>query len=89
MWGLYLGREDGRANVEDVQKGVIWRASPTPPPKNGRDAQPYWKVVYESSQGYGPPEGGKLLDLYIYSRSPKTPALQQLQKSSKSASAGS
>ena len=41
MWGLYLGREDGRANVEDVQKGVIWRASPTPPPTTGRDAQPY------------------------------------------------
>jgi len=31
----------GRANVGGVQKGVIRCASPTPPPKKGRDAQPY------------------------------------------------
>jgi len=39
-----LGREEGRGSVGSVQKGVIRRASPTPPPKNGCDAHPYSAV---------------------------------------------
>jgi len=35
------GRERGRACQPGVPKGVIGRASPTPPSKKGRDAQPY------------------------------------------------
>jgi len=44
------------------------------------------------AEGQGPPAGvsnGRAADHEQYSRSPKNPALQLLQKSSKSASAGS
>jgi len=39
------GRERGRACQPAVPKGVIGRASPTPPSKKGRDAQPYFAYL--------------------------------------------